>query len=81
MDTSGAARVLRVDSALAEQAMAVGGKVVALCAVETTLEPTTQLFAQASEQTGTPFEVRMVAGAWTRFKAGEREGYLSHGSL
>lgn len=69
--------VLRVDAALAKQAIDVGGKVVALCAVETTLEPTAQLFAKAAEPSRTPYEVRIVPGAWARFKAGDRDGYLS----
>lgn len=77
IDGTMAAPVLRVDAALAEQSMAAGGKVVALCAVETTLEPTTRSFAQAAERCRTPFEVRIVPGAWQRFKAGDRDGYLS----
>ena len=51
---------LRVDAALARQALSLGGKVVALCAVETTLGPTTQLFAEAAELSHTPYEVRLV---------------------
>ena len=68
---------LRVDAALAAQAIAIGGKVVALCAVETTLEPTTQLFAEAARSSRTPYEVRLVPGAWALFKAGDRDGYFS----
>lgn len=71
------APALRVDAALAAQAIAIGGKVVALCAVETTLEPTTQLFAEAARSSRTPYEVRLVPGAWALFKAGDRDGYLS----
>lgn len=40
--------VLRVDAALAERAVRGGGKVVALCAVETTLGPTRALFEAAA---------------------------------
>jgi hypothetical protein len=71
--------VFRVDGALAEAAVAraaaKGAKVVALCAVETTIEPTRLLFEAAAKKTGTPVEVRLVPGAWARFKAGDREGY------
>ena len=69
--------ILRVDAALAEQSVAAGGIIVALCAVETTLEPTTRLFARAAERSQTLFDVRIVPGAWARFKAGDRDGYLS----
>jgi Asp/Glu/hydantoin racemase len=69
--------VFRVDAALARQAIDIGGRVVALCAVETTIEPTAQLFAKEAESSRTPYEVRLVPGAWARFKAGDRHGYLS----
>ncbi|PYE39957.1 hypothetical protein DFI02_12035 [Rhizobium sp. PP-F2F-G20b] len=69
--------ILRVDAALARQAVSIGGPVIALCAVETTLEPTTQLFAEAAGLSRTPFEVRLVQGAWTKFKSGDHAGYLS----
>lgn len=69
--------VLRVDAALASQAVGFGGKVVALCAVETTLEPTARLFAEAAAPSGTPCDVRIVPGAWALFKAGDRGGYLA----
>ncbi|POR46662.1 hypothetical protein CYD53_12359 [Bosea psychrotolerans] len=69
--------VLRVDSALAERAASVGGKVIALCAVETTMGPTTGLFAEAARRSGASVEVRLVAGAWALFKAGDQDGYLA----
>ena len=75
----GAARVpvLRVDGALAEKAASVGGKVIALCAVETTIRPTTALFAEAARRSGASVEVRLVPGAWALFKAGDNDGYLT----
>lgn len=69
--------VLRVDAALAEAAVANGGRVVALCAVETTVEPTTRLFADAAAMTGAAVEVQLVPGAWELFKAGARDRYLA----
>lgn len=69
--------VLRADATLAEKAAAVGGKVVALCAVETTVAPTTALFAEAAKRRGVALEVRLVAGAWALFRAGDRDGYLA----
>ncbi|MBU9809990.1 Asp/Glu racemase [Rahnella sp. SL6] len=68
--------VLRVDQALAEQAMKTAGNVVALCAVETTLEPTRQLFAQVERHPQARLKTRLVAGAWEKFKQGDLAGYL-----
>lgn len=79
--------VLRVDAALAQRAIERGGKIVVLCAVSTTLEPTTRLFEQTQMQhahanpaaviSETDVEVQLVAGAWERFKAGDIASYLS----
>lgn len=69
--------ILRVDAALAEKAAATGGKLVVLCAVETTVAPTTALFADAARRSGAVLEVRLVEGAWALFKAGSRDGYLA----
>jgi len=69
--------ILRVDAALAETAACAGGRIVVLCAVETTMQPTERLFAEALDVSRTPYEIRLVPGAWASFKAGDREGYLS----
>jgi hypothetical protein len=62
---------LRVDAVLASQVAACGGTVVVLCAVQTTLEPTRLLF----EAAGAVVDLRLVPGAWDRFKAGDIDGY------
>ena len=67
---------LRVDAALAAAAVRNGNRVVALCAVETTLRPTRALFETAARATGAQVEVRLVPDAWAAFKAGERDRYL-----
>lgn len=69
--------VLRVDAALAQAATRVGGKVVALCAVQTTVAPTSHIFAEAAKSSGASVEVRVVPGAWQLFKAGDQAGYLA----
>ncbi|MDH6230280.1 hypothetical protein M2281_000852 [Mesorhizobium soli] len=69
--------VMRADAALAEQALDAGGTTIALCAVETTIKPTTELFAEAAKRSGASFEVRLVPGAWALFKAGKYDAYLS----
>lgn len=69
--------VLRTDAALADKTVALGGKVVVLCAVETTMVPTTALFAEAAKGTAAALDVRLVAGAWALFGAGDRDAYLA----
>jgi hypothetical protein len=69
--------VLRADAALAQRAVEGGGKVVVLCTVSTTLDPTTSLFAQAATRTAANVEVQLVSGAWDRFRADDTAGYLS----
>lgn len=67
--------VLRVDEALAREAVARGGTVVALCAVTTTLGPTTEIFERAATGTSATVAVQLVEGAWDEFKAGNLAGY------
>ncbi|HQZ13151.1 MAG TPA: aspartate/glutamate racemase family protein [Devosia sp.] len=67
--------VLRVDQALAVEAVRHGGRVIVLCAAGTTLGPTRHLFERAAVETGAAVEVRLVAGAWDLFRAGQEEAY------
>lgn len=62
---------LRVDAALASQVATCDGTVVVLCAIQTTLEPTRLLF----EAAGANIDLRLVPGAWERFKVGDIAGY------
>ncbi|MGW2847898.1 aspartate/glutamate racemase family protein [Streptomyces sp. NPDC001274] len=67
--------VLRVDRPMAAAAV-TRDRVVVLAAVRSTLAPTLALLAE--EAGDRPVEVRaeVVDGAWERFEAGDREGYL-----
>lgn len=67
--------VLRVDAALAETATRGGGQVVVLCAVETTVEPTRAIFAEAAARNGATLDVRLVPGAWAAYRAGDPARY------
>lgn len=72
--------ILRADEALASAAVTAcpaGGKIVALCAVDTTIEPTSRLFFQAAEGSKATVEVQLVSGAWALFKRGDLDGYLA----
>lgn len=71
------APIVRIDAALAQRAVANGGKVVVLCAAPTTLEPTTRLFLQAAMGTTAQVEIRLVDGAWNLFKSGDSAAYLT----
>ena len=68
--------IVRTDAALAETAVRGGGQVVVLCAAETTLGPTRDLFGEVARGTDARVEVRLVSGAWARFRAGDHGGYL-----
>jgi hypothetical protein len=67
--------VLRVDAALAEEATRGGGRVVVLCAVETTVEPTRAIFAEAAARHGATLDVRLVPDAWAAFRGGDPARY------
>jgi hypothetical protein len=67
--------VFRVDEALAREAVKAGGRVVVLCAVETTVEPTRRLFDDAARGSSATVEMRLVPGAWAAFKSGDVAGY------
>lgn len=69
--------ILRADEALAFAAVHAGGKVTVLCAIETTIEPTSRLFLRVARQAGASVEVQWVPGAWAMFKAGDLQGYLA----
>lgn len=69
--------IVRVDAALAAEAVRDGGKVAVLCAVATTMEPTRQLFERVARASGAEIIVQLVPGAWEAFKAGNRDRYLT----
>lgn len=76
VEPDAAAPVLRVDAALAAEAVKGGGSVAVLCAVQTTVEPTRLLFERAAQATGAKIAMHLVSGAWEVFKAGDRDRYL-----
>ncbi|MFD4975656.1 aspartate/glutamate racemase family protein [Streptomyces sp. NPDC058424] len=70
--------VLRVDRPMAAAAVAAGPRVVLLAAVASTLAPTTALIEQEARRAGRTVTVRpvLVDAAWSRFEAGDNEGYV-----
>lgn len=69
--------ILRVDQALAETAVKDGGNVIVLCTAGTSIAPSRALFERAARATGAEVEVRLVPGAWDRFRAGDHDAYLA----
>ncbi len=67
--------VLRVDRALAEEAVRAGGTITVLCAVGTTIAPTRALFETVAMATGAAIEIRLVTGAWDLFRSGRQDDY------
>ncbi|AIS01759.1 aspartate/glutamate racemase family protein [Streptomyces glaucescens] len=70
--------VLRVDRPMAAAAVAAGPRVVVLAALESTLGPTAGLIEEEARRAGRAVAVRtvLVDGAWSRFEAGDSEGYV-----
>ncbi|MFJ5547931.1 arylsulfatase [Streptomyces sp. NPDC093225] len=75
--------VLRVDRPMAAEAARLGGRVVVLGALESTLGPTAALLEEESAARPGPaeapfsVETRLVPGAWERFEAGDPAGYVA----
>ena len=69
---------LRVDRALAEQAVSQGNRILVVAAVETTIGPTVTLLREAADHAGrgVTFGTLVLPKAWARFQAGDQQGYL-----
>ncbi|WP_328885590.1 aspartate/glutamate racemase family protein [Streptomyces sp. NBC_00316] len=67
--------VLRVDRPMAAAAVAQD-RVVVLAAIEDTLPPTLALLAEEADGRRVDIRTVLVDGAWARFEAGDRDGYL-----
>ncbi|MFF0400304.1 aspartate/glutamate racemase family protein [Streptomyces sp. NPDC005248] len=67
--------VLRVDRPMAAAAVA-RDRVVVLAAIDDTLPPTLTLLAEEAGDRRVDIRTVLVAGAWARFEAGDRDGYL-----
>ncbi|SCX88523.1 arylsulfatase [Streptomyces sp. NBC_01707] len=67
--------VLRVDRPMAAAAVA-RDRVVVLAAIDDTLPPTLALLAEEAGERRVDIRTVLVAGAWARFEAGDRDGYL-----
>jgi hypothetical protein len=77
-ETPAGVPVVRVDRPMAERAVARGGRVAVVAAVESTLAPTRALLEECARVAGTdPVIVEAPCpDAWPLFEAGDQEGYL-----
>ncbi|MET8472082.1 aspartate/glutamate racemase family protein [Streptomyces sp. NPDC006422] len=71
--------VLRVDRPMAARAVAQGRRIAVVATVRSTFGPTLDLVEEEARRSGRTVDVRtvFVEGAWDRFPAGDRDGYLA----
>jgi Asp/Glu/hydantoin racemase len=67
--------VVRVDRAMAEAAVAYGGPIVVLAALEAALVSTQELLAQVADRRRPTIVGRLVDGAWDLYRSGDIDGY------
>jgi hypothetical protein len=74
---SAAYRSARIDRAMADQAVAIGDRILVVAALESTVEPTVALIRSSAERAGQSphIDVLVVQGAWDHFAAGDQESY------
>ena len=68
------ARVLRIDRAMAQRAVAKGGRVLVAACVASTIEPTVKLLRESAPET-TQIETLLMADLWSHFQLGEHMVY------
>lgn len=73
------AAVLRVDRAMAEAAVAVGGRIGVAAALVSTLPATEDLLRQVADTAGATVTLHRIlcTEAWPLFEAGDRDGFLA----
>jgi hypothetical protein len=76
--TQASVPITRIDRAMADEAVQRCTPVLMVAALQSTLEPTSQLLRASAERLGLPIEMRSlwVEDAWPHFEAGRREAYL-----
>lgn len=70
-------RVTRIDRAMADVAVRQGGRVLLVAALQSTLQPTTELLQSSARQAGVSvvIESLWVQDAWPHFQAGRQSHY------
>ncbi|WP_438008134.1 aspartate/glutamate racemase family protein [Sorangium sp. So ce321] len=70
--------VLRVDRAMAERAVAAGGRIVVAATLASTIAPTRELVLEVAGRAGRAVSVvdALFEDAWVHFERGDQAGYL-----
>ncbi|MBM7844666.1 hypothetical protein [Herpetosiphon giganteus] len=71
-------KVVRVDRAMAQQAIGLGSRIAVVAALQSTLEPTTQLLHSIAKQQAKPIQIEtyLCGDAWQAFLANDQASYL-----
>ncbi len=78
MDTQGRFAALRVDRAMADEAVRLGPSVLVVAALQSTLAPTRELILDSARRLGLAVDARLllVEQAWAHFERGDMPAYL-----
>lgn len=76
-DTRGQFVAMRVDRAMADEAVCLGPSVLVIAALESSLAPTRDLIEDSATRLGKPVRVRLVSAsdAWAHFEKGDTRSY------
>ena len=77
MQSAVAIPIVRIDEAMAEQAVQRGDRLGVAATLPTTLQPTSRLLQAKAQMAGKQVEVKplLIAGAYQKLMAGDREGH------
>ncbi|MBX3620841.1 MAG: Asp/Glu/hydantoin racemase [Rhizobacter sp.] len=77
-DGQGGVRITRVDRAMADAAVRHGGRVLLVAALQSTLQPTTELLRSSAARLEVTVQIEplMVTEAWPHFEAGRPQAYI-----
>ena len=72
-------RVIRIDRPMAEQAVALGSRIIVAATLASTLAPTKALLRSVANATDKPIEIidLLCESAWAKFESGDQDGYLA----
>lgn len=72
-------RVLRIDRPMAEQAVALGQRIIVAATLASTIDPTRDLLLSVAQESGKKIELieLLCERAWAKFERGDQAGYLA----
>lgn len=77
MQSAVSIRIVRIDDAMAEEAVQRGKHIGVAATLQTTLQPTTRLLRAKAQEAGKQVEITplLIEGAYQKLMAGDREGH------